>query len=219
MIPSDLDRMWRAALDRWSQSIELALPKAIPDPKGAIAYIDLGTRQTHVNFARLAEMGVSEHVSCVLAHEVGHHIRYPHTIHESRRMLRFMRELAAEILWSGAPPSKPGGDDWLLNLFFDVLINDELSIDFEASFVAIFRAMQGDWGLTFSFYVAIFEELWALTPGSILSPLQEEQLRAVDANFRARAAATGEFLRGHPENRPLQLVRFLVSLRPFIVAD
>jgi hypothetical protein len=155
----------------------------------------------------------------VLAHEVGHHIRYPHTIHESRRMLRFLREIAAEVLWSGAPRANPEGDDWLLNLFNDVLINDELSVDHEASFVAIFRAMQGDWGLTFSFYIALFEELWALSPGAILTAEQEASLRAIDPNFRARAAATGDFLRGHPENRPLQLVRFLVSIRPFVIAD
>lgn len=217
--PVDLEQMWRAALDRWSRSIELAVPLPIEDPDGAIAYIDLATRQTRVNFARLAKMKVAEHVPCVLAHEVGHHIRYPHTLSESRRMLRFLRELATEIFWGGTAPPKPDRDDWLLNLFFDVLINDELSADFEASFVAIFRAMQGDWGLVFSFYIAIFEELWALKPGTMLTRPQENALRKVDAQFRERAAATGEFLRGHPENRPLQLVRFLVALRPFVIAD
>jgi hypothetical protein len=219
MIPADLERMWRAALDRWSRSIALALPRAIEEMNGAIAYIDLATRQTHVNFGRLAKMGVEEHVPCVLAHEVGHHIRYPHTVAESRRMLRFLREVAAEVLWSGAPRPKPDADDWLLNLFFDLLINDELSSDYEASFIAIFRAMQGDWGLTFSFYITVFEELWALPAGAIVTPEQEAAMHAIDPNFRARAASTGEFLRGHPENRPLQLVRFLVAIRPFVVAD
>lgn len=216
----DLDTLWRRALDRWSRSIELARPVPIAEPDGPIAYIDLGTRQTHVNFGRLEQMGVLDHVGCVLAHEVGHHIRYPHTTSEARRMLRFLRELVQEVLWDGTRAKREvGADDWLLNLFFDLLINDELSTELESSFVAIFRAMQGDWGATFAFYVAIFEELWSLEPCTMLTPAQDEMLAAIDPSFRARAAATGEFMRAHPENRPLQLVRFLVALRPFVLAD
>lgn len=214
-----LEQQWRVATDRWSPAIALALPRPIAEVDGPIAYIDLGTRQTHVNFGRLAAMGVSEHVPCVLAHEVGHHIRYPHTLAEARRMLRFLREVARDLLWDGKGSLDPAQHDWLLNLFFDVLINDDLANEHEASFVAIFRAMQGDWGLAFSFYCGLFEELWALPRCSILTDAQDAALAKVDPDWRARAATTGEFLRGHPENRPLQLVRFLAAIRPFILRD
>lgn len=219
MIPKDLDRLFRAAVDRWSQAIALATPVDIPDPEGPIAYIDLSNRATHVNFGRLAAMGVLDHVSCVLAHEVGHHIRYPHTLSEARRMTRFLREVSADVLYDehGAPTRER--HDWLLNLFFDLLINDELSTEFEASFVAIFRAMQGDWGLAFAFYVGVFEELWALPRCAILTEEQDRALVEVDPSWRARAGSCGEFLRAHPENRPLQLVRFLTAIRPFLLDD
>src|SRR5262245_45196875 len=115
--PEELRRLWRAALDRWSEAIDLALPVPIEDPAEAIAYIDLATRQTHVGFARLALMNVSEHLPCVLAHEVGHHIRYPHTIAESRRMLRFLRETVAEVLSASRAvadaEASRGRYDWL----------------------------------------------------------------------------------------------------------
>jgi len=217
--PAELDALWRRAVDRWSTAIALATPIAIPEVDGPIAYIDLATRQTHVNFGRLAAMNVSEHVECVLAHEVGHHIRYPHTLLESRRMLRFLREIAADLLWDARGGVDPSRFDWLLNVFFDLLINDELSTEYEPSFVAIFRGMQGDWGLAFSFYVGVFEELWALPKHAIVTERQDRALAKVDKEWRARAASTGEFVRAHPENRPLQLARFLTAIRPFVLRD
>jgi len=218
-IPEDLEQQWRRAVDRWSPAIALATPRAIHDLDGPIAYIDLATRQTHVNFGKLQSMGVLEHVECVLAHEVGHHIRYPHTLNEARRMLRFLRETANELLWDQRGGLDPSRHDWLLNVFFDLLINDELSSEHESSFVAIFRGMQGDWGLAFSFYIGIFEELWALPPRAILTEQQDRALAKVDKEWRARAASTGEFMRAHPENRPLQLARFLTAIRPFVLKD
>lgn len=216
----ELAQAWRAALDWWSQAIALAVPIPIEDPQGPIAYIDLATRQTHVNFGKLASMGVAEHVPTILAHEVGHHIRYPHTIAEARRMQRFLRELAGELfVRDDAQVVARDRFDWLLNLFFDLLINDELSADHEASFVAIFRAMRGDWSASFAFYIAMFEELWMLAPNTLLPPEAAEALTAIEPAYRGRARAAGEFVRGHPENRPLQLARFLVALRPFVMAD
>jgi len=219
VIPPDLEAQWRRAVDRWSTAIALATPRPIPGVDGPIAYIDLATRQTHVNFDRLAAMGVLEHAECVLSHEVGHHIRYPHTLNEARRMLRFLREIASELLWDARGGLDPSRHDWLLNVFFDLLINDELASEHEASFVAIFKAMQGDWGLAFAFYVGVFEELWALPRCAILTEEQDAALAKIDREWRARAASTGEFLRAHPENRPLQLARFLTAIRPFVLRD
>lgn len=221
MIPKDLEEQWRRATERWSPAIALAVPRPITPIANddAIAYIDLANRQTHVNFDRLTAMGVIDHLGCVLAHEVGHHIRYPHTLVEARRMVKFLREVARDLLWDGNGAPQAAQHDWLLNLFFDLLINDDIHDEHEASFVAIFRAMQGSWGLAFSFYIGIFEELWALPRCSVLTKEQDDALAEVDPEWRARAAATGEFVRGHPENRPLQLVRFLAALRPFVLAD
>ncbi len=223
--PADLPRLWRAALDRWSEAIDLALPRAIDDADGSIAYIDLWTRQTHVNFGRLAELGVSEHLPCVLAHEVGHHIRYPHTNGEARRMRRFHREVLCDLLVTAGDAGKPekiaaGNFDWVLNVFFDLLINDELSDEYEDSFVAIFGALgKNRWSLSFAFYIVMFEELWNLAPGAMVPEDASARLSKLDPDHRARARAAGEFSRAHPENRPLQLSRFLVALRPYLVED
>lgn len=219
MIPHDLEKLWRTAVERWSQAIALATPVAIREPDGAIAYIDLSTRATHVNFGRLKDMGVLDHVECVLAHEVGHHIRYPHTLAEARRMTRFLREISADLLYDERGGLVASRHDWLLNLFFDLLINDELSPDYERSFVEIFRAMQGDWGLSFAFYIGMFEEMWALPRCEILTQAQDDALAEIDRAWRSRAAACGEFVRAHPENRPLQLVRFVAAIRPFLLDD
>jgi hypothetical protein len=214
----DVSTLWRTALDRWSHSIELALPVPIAPPDDSIAYIDLGTRQTHVNYERLRAMGVLEHLPCVLAHEVGHHIRYPHTLTEARRMMRFLRQTAREVfVVEGAAIDS---FDWLLNVFFDLLINDELSDELEDSFVTIFRSLRAPgWRPSFSFYLGIFEELWGLEPCAMMDASHDAALSAIEPEWRRRARAAGEFIRAHPENRPLQLARFLVALRPFIGED
>ena len=221
--PRELPALWRAALDRWSESIDLASPLPIEEVDGAIAYIDLGTRQTRVNFGRLRAMGVFDHLPCVLAHEVGHHIRYPHTLSESRRMLRFLREIIVDVLFGDIDVSAKalvGRYDWLLNVFFDLLINDELSAELEPSFVAIFRALgSDDWSLSFGFYVGVFEELWNLEACEMVPRAVDDRLATIDPSWRERARTTGEFVRAHPENRPLQLARFLVSIRPFLAED
>lgn len=219
--PGDLAQRWRAAQDAWSAAIDLARPRAIPDPAGPLAYIDLRDRQTHINFDRLAGLGVLEHLPCVLAHEVGHHIRYPHTVSESRRMQRFLRETAAQLFEPSSVlvgrVQSPDTWDWLLNLFYDLLINDELADRFEDSFVAIFSALAAP-DPVFAFYLAMFEELWGLAPGAMVPAEADAALAEIDRSWRVRARNAGEFIRSNPQNRPLQLARFLVALRPFVVA-
>jgi len=214
----DVPTLWREALDRWSHTIELAVPVPIEPPDDSIAFIDLATRQTHVNYKRLEAMGVLDHLPCVLAHEVGHHIRYPHTLSEARRMMRFLRQTAGDVFQ--VKGASIDSFDWLLNVFFDLLINDELSEDLEASFVAIFRSLRTPhWRPAFSFYLGIFEELWDLEPCAMIDESHDAALRKIDPDWRRRARAAGEFIRAHPENRPIQLARFLVALRPFVFEE
>lgn len=225
-IPENLEELWRAAQDEWSVSIDLQTPLPIADPDGGIAFIDLRNRLTQVNFGRLKKMGLTEHVKTILAHEVGHHIRYPHTLSESRRLLRFQRELCRELFsqvsadGSSILPVEASRYDFLLNIFLDLLINDDLSDRYESSFVAIYSAMaRPDWGLAFGFYMGVFEELWGLQRNAMLPSKVDERMTELIPSWRARARSAGEFIRSHPENRALQMARFLLAIRPFVLSD
>ena len=223
-LPPDLDDLWRAAQDVWSESIDLKTPTAIRDPQGGIAFINLATRQTEVNFGRLDGLGVGDHLPSILAHEVGHHIRYPHTLRDGRRLMRFLREVATELYEThtlgiaGTSAATEGHYDYLLNIFLDLLINDEISDQFEESFVAVYSALTNDsWGPVFGFYLGMFEELWALPTNSMVPEALDDDMQRIVQHWRRRARSAGEFIRSHPENRPLQLARFMMALRPFVL--
>lgn len=159
---------WERALELWGVAIRLRPPKRIDRHvashwKGAepLAFVSLKTRQVEVNFPLLDKLGASGSLEALFAHEIGHHIKFPHTL-----------GMAAH-LWVMQDRLLPGSPAALLNLFFDLQVNEEVGriggqrlID---QLVAIYRGYSdGRGGATkvnplHEYYLAIYEELWGLT--------------------------------------------------------
>ncbi|MCB9529231.1 MAG: hypothetical protein H6701_12760 [Myxococcales bacterium] len=166
---------WATALGRWSGAIELSPPK--PSPAGGpIACIDLSTRQTLVDFERLAALGLQDCEEALFAHEAGHHIRYPHTLVRARQHTRFLREELSALagawdLPTLADAAQKGAHDGLLNLLYDLLINTDLRPHYEAQFIRLYTVLsQGGADPIFGFYLALYEAWWYLPDGTLVTP-------------------------------------------------
>lgn len=160
---AELERLmreyWPAAQARWSRFLLLGVPVACSASPG-IAQIDLGTRRVSLNIGQIRERGLAWTVEALLAHEVGHHVRYPGSLAVAARM----RLLEKSLL--------PLDDYSLVNLFTDLMINERLGHDLEDQLAAIYKAFIDEvrWqeDPAFLFYLMIYEELWQRTPGDLL---------------------------------------------------
>ncbi len=214
---------WHRALGRWSSAVTLRPPGPV-EPGGPVAFIDLVDRQTRVDFERLRALGLEHCEEALFAHEVGHHIRYPHTLIRARQHLRFLRsELSALAESWGLPQvaaaAREGRHDGLLNLLYDLLINTDLRRWYEAEFIALYRTLAGDEAEPiFGFYLGLYEAMWYLPEGTLVGPQSAARLAAIEPRWRTVADACAQFIANRPDNRCLQLVRFLVALRPFLAA-
>lgn len=150
---------WERACAHWSQFILLSDP--VDNPKQpAVAQIDLASRQVSLHFGRIAQKGLLDCVEALLAHEIGHHVRYPGTLAIDARLRLLEKSLIPVDGYS------------TLNLFTDLLINERLGAAYHEQFVRVYRAFDvvSGWERdpAFLFYLAIYEELWRLTPGTLL---------------------------------------------------
>ena len=162
MISDDaLETAWKKALKYWGLAIQTDRPRL--DPKvEALAFIDLSSRQVTVNPARLADLKAEDCLEAVLTHELGHHLRYPHTLGTAARLELFERELI------------PLRGDSLQNLFTDTLIHLDLGATphLRDQIVRIFQAMTlpRDAALSdapFLFYLTVLEEAFGLAPRAL----------------------------------------------------
>jgi len=149
--------MWEQARARWSQSLLLTAPVDDPHADG-LARLNLRTREIQVNGALITKAGLLDSMEAILAHEVGHHVRYPGTFATHTRMLLLERSLIPIEGYSAS------------NLFTDLMINEHLGrqphtrLELARIYGALSRDQ--DWQLdpAFAFYLTIYEELWALPP-------------------------------------------------------
>ncbi|WP_164012287.1 hypothetical protein [Pyxidicoccus trucidator] len=158
-----VDACWQLARGHWSHFLLLGEPRAAKQGC-ALAHINLITRQVWFNARELREKQLLGSLEAVLAHEVGHHVRYPGSLGVSAR-LRMMEKTLL-----------PLGDYSLLNVFYDLLINEQLGADeaLRPQLIAIYRAFQKGYRWkqdpAFFFYLCVYEELWRLEPGHLLGP-------------------------------------------------
>ncbi len=172
-LPSaDLERAveaaWPRAQARWSSYLLLSRPAFDDGP--SIARIDLGTRQITLAASALADRGLLDCVEALLAHEIGHHVRYPGTLATSARMRVIERNLIPIQGYS------------LMNLFTDLMINERLGRELEEELVRIYRSFDGERGWeadpAFVFYLAVYEELWQRERGELQGSAREAFARA-----------------------------------------
>jgi hypothetical protein len=157
-----LDAAWEKALEVWGLAIRLSPPQEDPSSP-AIAYIDLTTRQVVINPQKIASLKAEGSIEAILAHELGHHLRFPASLAVQARLELLERELLPIRGYS------------LLNLFTDFLINTELAREtphLMPQLAAVYLGCPAgsDDGLAdpvFYFYLTCFEEAWLMPPRTL----------------------------------------------------
>ena len=173
-----LDSAWQAAQEVWDVQVTLSPPQLYAG-KGKshwskdepLAYIDLETRQVVVNLSLLEQMGAASSLTGVLAHEIGHHVKFPHTLALSASLTLLEKRLI------------PGLKQSLTNLFFDLLVNEHVGRTRADELIAVYRGFLGKSETTsplFFFYLAIYEELWS-RPAGMLVPVP--QIAAMEEKY------------------------------------
>ncbi len=150
---------WPRAQSHWSRFLLLSEPIANAEQEG-IARIHLGTRQIELNSPQIREKDLIDCIEALLAHEVGHHVRYPGSLAVDARLRLIERPLIPIEGYS------------VINLFTDLLINERLGHDLQDQLVRIYQAFAGEFPWerdpAFLFYLTIYEELWGLEPGALM---------------------------------------------------
>lgn len=162
--PAELDVSWKAALKLWEVATELSVPEAWDaadwDGEEPLAYIDLRRRQVVVNYPLLEKLGARDSLTAVFAHELGHHVRFPHSLGLSAELELLQHRLI------------PGLRQSLTNLFFDLQVNEFVGRTDRDGLARVYQGFvkRAPDAVTdvFFFYLAIYEELWGFEPGTLV---------------------------------------------------
>lgn len=150
---------WPRAQERWSRFLLLSPPVAGAQ-FDSVARIHLGTRQIELNANDIIERDLLGTVEALLAHEIGHHVRYPGSLAIDARLRLLERPLVPIDGFS------------VINLFTDLLINERLGPLYREQFVRIYQAFPAGphWykNPASEFYLTVYEELWRLPRGTLL---------------------------------------------------
>lgn len=211
--PAEVAAAWERALSAWGVGIQVEAPTL--DPKApAIAYIDLETRKVVVNPATVAGLGAEDSLEAILAHELGHHLRYPGSLATQARLELFERELLPVRAYS------------LLNLFSDFLINTELAREhrhLKDQLAAVYAGMdvgpdQVGSDPAFFFYLTCFEEAWLVPPNSLTKEAGAELERRYPG-ARAEAQVLAQEMPNLAPNLFTQFVYFASVVSRYQVVD
>jgi hypothetical protein len=182
-LQEEIARSWPLAQARWSRFLLLNDP-LVNDQVHSIAQIELASRQVTLNGALIRQHGLQDCVEGLLAHEVGHHVRYPGTLAVEARL----RLLEKSII--------PLDGYSLTNVFQDLMINEYLGRELREQFIRIYQAFTSEpafhadmrWKRdpAFLFYLSLYEVLWELDTGTLIgSP--EPEFAAAFPGYRAEA--------------------------------
>jgi hypothetical protein len=197
---------WPRAQARWSPFLLLKHP-VDDEAQPTVAHIHLGTRQVALHHKLIAEKGLADCVEAILAHEIGHHVRYPASLVTQARLRLLERSLL------------PFDDYSVINLFTDLLINETIGHELHEPLARTYQAFSGDsnWeeGPAFLFYMAVYEELWQMEPGSLMGPGVKEFEKAYHG-YRADAQVLSQDLFALGPNLFTQFIYFLSVLSRYI---
>ena len=221
-------KLWRSACAFWDTSVELSPPCDLGG--SAVAFINLSNRQTYINLSQLEAKGLTDQLECLMAHEVGHHIRYPHTLLELRRLQLFTRRHTPALISArrGRPAllgeASPARYDYLVNVLLDIVINDAMvredpDAQFLGDFVALYQKLvrsSDTAGDVMAFTMAVYEALWYLPDGTLISDEQALALDGVRAGWRDDARDLALRIEGSDGDQRSQLAEFLVTISHYI---
>jgi hypothetical protein len=168
---------WPLACARWSRFLLLRQPVDAPG-QHSIAQINLADRQVSIDIDAIEKKNLLGSMEAILAHEVGHHVKYPGSLPTQARLRLMEKSLLPYEHYS------------LINLFTDLLINEFLGRELQDQLADVYRSFATDLtgqDDTFLFYLAIYEALWQLPPGALMDT-HFEQFQ--DAHPYHRAEAT-----------------------------
>jgi hypothetical protein len=198
-------RAWKDALAVWDVSVTLSPPvglggKGKSDWKGdePLAYIDLATRQVVVNLPLLEKLGALSSLTAVLAHEIGHHVRFPHSLALAASLQLLEKRLI------------PGLRQSLTNLFFDLLVNEFVGRTCKDELCQVYQGFLKDKGPPpplFCFYLAAYEELWGKPAGHLVPRRSLAVMNNAYPGWRAEARVFVQTFYSLP-NVHLQFVYF-----------
>ena len=184
-LPGYLEACWGRAQNHWSSFLLLGAP-IDAELEDSIAQISLNTRQVSVDLARMRREGLLNTLEAVLAHEVGHHVRFPGTLAIHARL----RMLEKDLL--------PFEEYSLLNRFTDALINTHLGAIFKDDFCQIYRTLSAGERWTrdpaFGLYLAMYEELWNRPRGELMGAENLDGFESDYPGYRADAQMLAENL-------------------------
>lgn len=208
---------WERALDLWSANVTLSPPtRWRPDPAAPpgqgepLAYIDMVTRQVVVNLEELASVGASHALRAVLAHEVGHHIRFPHTLGFAASLELLEKRLI------------PGLGQSLTNLFFDLQVNEVVGRTWAEELADVYRGFakkpDAKPDALFVFYLSVYEELWGLEAGDLSSATSCRKAEKKYPGLRAEARIFAQTFWAL-DDPTLQFVYFCSIVQRYIEGD
>jgi hypothetical protein len=211
----EIARAWDDAQALWDAHVNLSPPDvgsgakwADGDNKDPLAYIDLETRQVRVNLPRLEKIGARGSLPAVLAHELGHHVAFPHTLGQVAELAVLQQRL---LPWREEP---------LANLFFDLQVNEVVGRTRAGELCAVYRgfATQSDGAAPvplFWFFLAAQEELWRLSRGSITGAAHEAAMEKEFPGCRADARMFAQTFWALPDTH-LQFIYFCCRVRRYL---
>ncbi|MCA9068094.1 MAG: hypothetical protein KDA84_04190, partial [Planctomycetaceae bacterium] len=214
-LQDEMLRVWPAARLHWSRFLLLAEPTHNNEQQ-SIAQIHLVSRQVSLNFPIIQEKNLIGSLEALLAHEIGHHVRYPGSLSVQARMRMLERSLL------------PFENFSLINLFTDLMINEHLGHKLRDQLVAVYQAFTGEGAFhekdkqeinpSFLFYMAIYEELWRMPPGSLMGPYWESFADSFPG-YRAEAQVLSQDVFHLGPNIYTQFLYFLSVLTRYLVME
>lgn len=201
-----IQKSWSTAMQYWSPFLLLSNPKHISG-QSAIAQIHMGNRQISLNAKIIKDNNLFDCVEALLAHEVGHHVRYPGSLAVDARM----RVLEKSLI--------PIEDFSTTNLFTDLMINEYLGNELKDQLIKIYQSFEHhhSWknDPSFIFYLSLYERLWDLPEGAIMGKALEE-FRIHFPGYRAEAFLLVDQLFTMEPNIYTQFIYFVSVISRYI---
>ena len=202
-----IEEAWKEALQLWGEHVTLSPPQSYEQFRAQgqwrgddpLAFIDLKTRQVVVNYQLLSAMGAENSLEAVLAHEIGHHVAFPRSLGELAKLEVMERQLMPELGSS------------LVNLFLDLQINEFVGRTQAEELSAVYRGFRNHHNTSpnpiFSFYLAIYEELWGLEEADLVGKGASKWMGETYPSWRADALIFAQTFYDLPDTY-LQFVYF-----------
>lgn len=183
-ITAEIQRHWPSAQAHWSRFLLLNDPD-LSNKTESVAQIALSTRQITLNADLIAKHDLLDCIEALLAHEIGHHVRYPGTLVVEARMRMLQKSIIPLEGYS------------LTNVFQDLMINEHLGKgELQSQMIRIYRAftsapafhaeMRWKRDPAFVFYMALYETLWQLPMATLIGEIEPE-FREAFPGYRAEA--------------------------------